>query len=93
MARVFLRIHNLAGKRLMNWPAKSPDLNPIENFSAIVKPKLYVGGKQYNNKNDLWDSIKTICSNIEPHTIQNLTKSMDKRIVTILKNKRSYVYH
>ena len=83
MARVFLRIHNLAGKRLMNWPVNSPDLNPIENLWAIVKAKLYGGGKQYNN----------ICSNIEPHTIQNLTKSMDKRIVTILKNKGSYVYY
>ena len=48
MARVFLRIHNLAEKRLMNWPAKSPDLNPIENLWAIVKAKLYEGGKQYN---------------------------------------------
>ena len=93
MARVFLRIHNLAGNGLMNWPANSPDLNPIENLWAIVKAKLYEGGKQCNNKNDLWDSIKTICSNIEPHTIQNLTKSVDKRIVTILKDKGSYIYH
>ena len=80
----------------MNWPANSPDLNPIENLWAILKEKLYHGGKQYNNKNDLWDSIKTICSNIEPQTqtqIQNLTKSIDKRIATILKNKGSYVCH
>ena len=46
MARVFLRIHNLAGKRPMNWPANSPDLNPIENLWAIVKAKLYESGKQ-----------------------------------------------
>ena len=77
----------------MNWPANSPDLNPIENLWAIVKAKLYESGKQYNNENDLWDSIKTICFNIEPHTIQNFTKSLDKRIVTVLKNKGSYVYH
>ena len=51
IARVFLRIHNLAGKRLMNWPADSPDLNPVENLWAIVLAKLYEGGKQYNNKN------------------------------------------
>ena len=50
MARVFLRIHNLAGKRLMNWPANSPDLNSKENLWAIVKAKLYEGGKQYNKK-------------------------------------------
>ena len=28
----------------MNWPANSPDLNPIENLWAIEKAKLY-GGK------------------------------------------------
>ena len=76
----------------MDCPANSPDLNPIDNLWAIVKAKLYEGGKPYNNKNDLWDSIKTICSNIELFTMQNLTKSMDKRIVTILKNKESYVF-
>ena len=86
MARVFLRIHNLAGKRLMIWPANSSDLDLKENLWSIVKAKLYEGGKQYNI-NDLWDSFK-----IETHTIQNLLKSMDKRIVTILKNKGSYVY-
>ena len=32
MSRVFLRIHNLARKRLMNWPANYPVLNPIENL-------------------------------------------------------------
>ena len=93
MARVFLRIHNLAGKRPMNWSANSPDLNPIENVWAIVQAKIYEGGKQYNSKTDLWDSIKTICSNIEPHTFQIPANSMDKRIVTELKNKGSYVYH
>ena len=93
MARIFLRIHNFTGKRLMNWPANSPDLNPIETLWAIVKANLYEGGKQYNNENDLWDSIKTICFKIEPHTVQNLTKSMDERMVTILKDKGSYVYH
>ena len=93
MARVFLRIHNLSGKHLMNWRANSPDLNPIKNLWAVVKAKLYESGKQYNNKSNLWDSIKSICSNFEPHTFQNLKKPMDKRILTILKNKGSYVYH
>ena len=50
MVRVFLRIDNLAGNRLMNWPANSPYLSPTENLWAIVKVKLYEDGKQYNNK-------------------------------------------
>ena len=67
LVRVFLRIHNLAEKRLKNWPANSPDLDPTENVWAIVKAKLYEAGKQYNNKKDPWDSIKTTSSNIEPY--------------------------
>ena len=82
----------LPEKRLINWPANFPDLNPTGNLWAIVKAKLYEGGKQYNNEYDLWDSIKPICSNIEPLSIQNLTNFLDKLIVTILKDKESYVY-
>ena len=45
----------------MMCPPASPGLNPIENLWAIVKKKIYVGGRQYENKVDFWDAIQAAC--------------------------------
>lgn len=48
----------------MNWQAKSPDLNPIENLWGILARKLYRNTRQFGNVEDLrgcvlaeWDAI------------------------------------
>ena len=42
---------------VMEWPACSPDLNPIENVWGWMVRKLYAKGKNYGSKNDLKKSI------------------------------------
>ncbi|POM79033.1 Transposase [Phytophthora palmivora] len=48
--------HNV---RVMWWPAKSPDLNPIENLWRILARAVYANGKQYETKTELVNAIKT----------------------------------
>ncbi len=38
---------------LLNLPALSPDLNPMENIWGIFSRKIYENGKQYTCVNDL----------------------------------------
>ena len=33
--------------KIIEWPACSPDLNPIENLQSILKRKIYFCGRQY----------------------------------------------
>jgi transposase len=41
----------------IDWPAKSPDLNPIENVWGYITRKVYHDGKQFSTTNELKESI------------------------------------
>ncbi|KIH45926.1 hypothetical protein ANCDUO_24024 [Ancylostoma duodenale] len=64
----------------MQWPACSPDLNPIENLWAIVARKVYANGAQYNTVNDLKVAVLSAWAYIPMDTINNLVSSMKNRI-------------
>ncbi|GBO11000.1 hypothetical protein AVEN_192407-1 [Araneus ventricosus] len=44
--------------KLLDWPARSPDLNPVENLWGILAHEVYKNGIQYQNKQELMSSIK-----------------------------------
>ena len=79
-------------ERVMVWPPNSPDLNPIENLSAIIKRRVFRNGRQFTNLNDLWNAIKNASASITPTEISNLTTSVDQRLVKILRNNGCHVY-
>jgi hypothetical protein len=68
------------------WPAYSPDLNPIENVWSVLQAKVYESG-QFRNKKDLLAEIKRCAKRIEPNMIKSLYASMNKRLVTVLEAK------
>ena len=41
----------------MDWPALSPDLNPIENLWGLLVHKVYTNGKQFGTIDELKRSI------------------------------------
>ncbi|VDO90404.1 unnamed protein product [Heligmosomoides polygyrus] len=63
LADIVRRIHFYAGQYMpvdqplwlnsKNWPAGSPDLNPIENLWEIIVRQIYSNGKQLNNVEEL----------------------------------------
>lgn len=69
---------------VMNWPAVSPDLNPIENLWGILAQKVYQNGKQFNNVSDLKDCVVTTWQGISTGEIAALTSSMRNRCVAVL---------
>lgn len=64
---------------VLPWPAKSPDLNPIENLWGIVVREVYKEGRQYNDTNELKAAITAAWQAIPQQTLQNLVRSMPSR--------------
>ncbi len=53
------------GVTVLDWPANSPDLNPIENLWGIVKRKMR--DTRPNNADELKATVKETWASIPPH--------------------------
>ena len=70
---------------LMNWPARSPDLNPIENLWGILARRVYSNGRQFNNVAELKDAMRSEWWKIDQNLLKNLIDSMPNRIYEVIK--------
>lgn len=66
------------------WPAKSPDLNPIENLWGILTREVYKENKQYSSKHELRAAVMQAWAAIDNDTIQSLINSLPKRCVEVI---------
>jgi hypothetical protein len=64
---------------VMKWPARSPDLNPIENLWSFLARKVYEDSRQYSTILDLEKAIQRCWSLIPRSLIQKLILSMGDR--------------
>jgi hypothetical protein len=63
---------------VFDWPANSPDLNPIENLWSILQQK--VDAKKPQTKNELIQVVFEEWNNIEISTSRKLVESFPKRL-------------
>ena len=91
VTKAFLAKIGFKDERLMTWPANSPDLNPIENLWSIIKRRVYVNGRQFKTKTDLWEAIQNVCKGISPQEVKNLTASVDRRLFNVIKKGGKYI--
>jgi transposase len=71
----------------LQWPAQSPDLNPIETLWAILKQKLNAYENPPSGILELWDRIQITWNEITTETCKKLVESMPRRIQEVINVK------
>lgn len=69
---------------LIPWPAKSPDLNPIENLWGILARQVYKNQRQFEGVEDLKATVMDEWNSITAAIRKNLIRSMPKRCLEVI---------
>lgn len=72
---------------VMNWPACSPDMNPMENVWGILSRRVYAENRQFDDISSLKTAILEEWEKIDENIINNLVSSMKNRIFSLITNK------
>lgn len=84
-ARVTMEYLENSGYQCIDWPVKSPDLNPIENIWGILTYRVYGNGKSYKTLAELETAVRSEWDKITVEELKNLVGTMRKRCVSIIK--------
>ena len=78
---------NSANINTMQWPALSPDLNPIENVWGMLACRVYANGAQFNDLRSLEARIQSEWDKITLDELQPFISSMKNRCIAVIENK------
>jgi transposase len=78
------------GVDVLEWPSRSPDLNPIENLWGIIVCRIYDYNRQYQTVDELKEAILQAWNSIPEEIIQNLVDSMQNRVFQVI-NRSGHV--
>lgn len=81
-AKTWFRANNV---RVLDWPAQSPDLNPIENLWMELK-KAVSDAKPQNN-DELWRICQAEWKSISEEKCRELVNSLPRRCRQLINNK------
>ena len=71
--------------RLLDYPACSPDFNPIENLWGLIVAKVYEWGRQYSVISELRNTILDAWEKIPSVQLQKLVDRMPSWIFEVIK--------
>ncbi|KAG1157973.1 hypothetical protein G6F36_014198 [Rhizopus arrhizus] len=73
---------------VLQWPAQSPDLNPIENMWSLLKRRLNDYETAPKGMNELYERVtKVWYDHMKPEECQKVIESMPQRIHKCIQNK------
>ena len=78
------------GIEVLDWPAQSPDLNPIEHLWHHLKKRLREYEEPAGGVEELWRRTEVEWEKIAKQKCQDLIQSMPRRIAAVLRAKGGY---
>ena len=72
--------------RLLEWPSRSPDLNPVENVWGIIVNDVYNKGRQFDRVADLREAIIKAFNRLDITVVQRMIADMPNRVVKVVAN-------
>lgn len=88
MARKWFKDNSI---HLLDWPAQSPDLNPIENLWRQLKQQLNAYVEPPKGMHELWERVEHEWEALSTEKCIDLFESMPRRVAAVYKAKGGYV--
>ncbi|GFV31398.1 transposable element Tcb1 transposase [Trichonephila clavipes] len=76
---------------LLPWPARSPDISPMENMWSMVAQRLIQFTPPAATPDQLWQRVEAAWSAVPPKHIQSLFESMPRRVAAVISNNGGYL--
>ncbi|GFY12956.1 transposable element Tc3 transposase [Trichonephila clavipes] len=90
VARIVQRFFFNHQIELLPWPARSPDLSPIENMWSMVAQRLTQITLPAATPDQLWQHVAAAWSAVPQEQIQSLFEPMPRRVAAVISNNGGY---
>lgn len=86
MAKAVQRLMDRVAITQLEWPARSPDLNVIENIWGLMKRRMSARRSPFRNGDALWTAIEAEWNDLrqDPHLVESLYSSLPKRMEAVI---------
>ncbi len=81
VTKEWFRVNNV---EVLEWPPRSPDLNPIEDLWGWLVRKVYQNGRQYSDKESLKAGIREAWDQIPQEYLKALIDSIPDRLKQVI---------